>query len=61
MVFDKQLSHALPVGYQIQGSSSINWRSLSLIEPLSLRVEVLSAVALAVQVSFQVMQPLSLE
>jgi hypothetical protein len=51
MVFDRRLSHALPIGYQIQGSS-INWRLLSLIEPLSLRTEVLSAVALAIQVSF---------
>ncbi|KAJ8596466.1 amino acid permease ScVBA-like protein [Rhizopogon salebrosus TDB-379] len=58
MVFDKQLSHALPVGYQIQGSSSINWRSLSLIEPLSLRVEVLSAVALAVRAVWIVSAPL---
>ncbi|KAG0703136.1 major facilitator superfamily domain-containing protein [Suillus ampliporus] len=52
MVFDGQLSHALPIGYQIEGSSSINWRLLSLIEPLSLRNEVLSAVALAIQVGF---------
>lgn len=55
MVFDRRLSHALPIGYQIQGSSSINWRLLSLIEPLSLRNEVLGAVALAIQVSFKVM------
>ncbi|KAG1783639.1 major facilitator superfamily domain-containing protein [Suillus placidus] len=34
------------------GSSSINWRLLSLIEPLSLRNEVLGAVALAIQVGF---------
>lgn len=52
MVFDRRLSHALPIGYQIQGSSSINWRLLSLIEPLSLRNEVLGAVALAIQVGF---------
>lgn len=61
IVFDKQLSHALPIGYQIQGSSSINWRLLSLIEPLSLRIEVLSAVAVAIQVGFYVLQPLSLQ
>ncbi|OAX44881.1 MFS general substrate transporter [Rhizopogon vinicolor AM-OR11-026] len=57
MVFDRQLSHALPIGYQIQGSS-INWRLLSLIEPLSLRTEVLSAVALAIQTVWIVSAPL---
>lgn len=49
MVFDRRLSRALPISYQIQASSSINWRLLSLIEPLSLRKEVLDAVALAIQ------------
>ncbi|KAG1885617.1 major facilitator superfamily domain-containing protein [Suillus subluteus] len=58
MVFDRQLSHALPIGYQIQGSSSINWRLLSLIEPLSLRNEVLGAVALAIQSIWIVSAPL---
>lgn len=58
IVFDKQLSHALPIGYQIQGSSSINWRLLSLIEPLSLRNEVLSAVALAIKSIWIVSAPL---
>lgn len=58
MVFDGQLSHALPIGYQIEGSSSINWRLLSLIEPLSLRNEVLSAVALAIQSVWIVSAPL---
>ncbi|KAG2077021.1 MFS general substrate transporter, partial [Suillus decipiens] len=58
MVFDGRLSHALPIGYQIQGSSSINWRLLSLIEPLSLRNEVLGAVALAIQSIWIVSAPL---
>jgi hypothetical protein len=58
MVFDRRLSHALPIGYQIQGSSSINWRLLSLIEPLSLRDEVLGAVALAIQSIWIVSAPL---
>ncbi|KAG2156490.1 major facilitator superfamily domain-containing protein [Suillus bovinus] len=58
MVFDRRLSHALPVGYQIQGSSSINWRLLSLIEPLSLRNEVLGAVTLAIQNIWIVSAPL---
>lgn len=58
MVFDRQLSHALPIGYQIPGSSSINWRLLSLIEPLSLRYEVLGAVALAIQSIWIVSAPL---
>jgi hypothetical protein len=58
MVFDRRLSHALPIGYQIQGSSSINWRLLSLIEPLSLRNEVLDAVALAIQSIWIVSAPL---
>lgn len=58
MVFDGRLSHALPIGYQIQGSSSINWRLLSLIEPLSLRNEVLGAVALAIQSVWIVSAPL---
>lgn len=58
MVFDRRLSHALPIGYQIQGSSSINWRLLSLIEPLSLRYEVLGAVALAIQSIWIVCTPL---
>lgn len=61
MVFDRKLSHALPVAYQLQGSSSMNWRLLSLIEPLSLRIEVLTAVALAIQVGYLILQPLSLE
>lgn len=51
LIFDGMLSHYMPSDYQIQGSSSsINWTSLSLIEPLSLRWGVLSAVSKAIQV-----------
>lgn len=50
LIFDGMLSHYMPPDYQVYGSiSSINWTSLSLIEPLSLRWGVLSAVSKAIQ------------
>ncbi|KIJ68672.1 hypothetical protein HYDPIDRAFT_82506 [Hydnomerulius pinastri MD-312] len=59
LVFDGKLSGNMPAGYQIQGSSSsIDWRSLSSIEPLSLRMDVLSAVSNAIQTIWIVCTPL---
>ncbi|KAF8140012.1 major facilitator superfamily domain-containing protein [Boletus edulis] len=51
LIFDGVLSQHLPSDYHIQGSSSsINWTSLSLIRPLSLKWEVLGAVSRAIRV-----------
>ncbi|KAH7915108.1 major facilitator superfamily domain-containing protein [Hygrophoropsis aurantiaca] len=58
MTFDGQLSRNLPSGYQIQSSaSSINWKSLSSIQPLSLRWEVLSAISVAIRTIWIVCTP----
>ncbi|KAF8559339.1 MFS general substrate transporter [Imleria badia] len=59
LIFDGVLSGYLPSDYQIQGStSSINWTSLSSIEPLSLRWGVLSAVSKAIQTIWIVCTPI---
>lgn len=53
LIFDGVLSHYKPSDYHIQGpSSSIDWRTLSLIEPLPLRWEVLRVISKAIQVCF---------
>ncbi|KAH7918405.1 MFS general substrate transporter [Leucogyrophana mollusca] len=58
MTFNGLLAHNLPSGYQIQGSaSSINWKSLSSIQPLSLRWEVLGAISVAIKTIWIVCTP----
>ncbi|KAG9314590.1 major facilitator superfamily domain-containing protein [Chiua virens] len=50
LIFDGMLSHRLPPGFQIDGSSSsIDWTSLRSINSPSLRWEVLDAVSRAIQ------------
>jgi len=59
LTFDGVLSHYLPSDYQIQGSSpSIDWTSLSLIEPPSLKWGVLGAASKAIQRIWIVCTPL---
>ncbi|KAI9572725.1 major facilitator superfamily domain-containing protein [Boletus coccyginus] len=58
LTFDGVLTRNMPLGYQIQGSSSIDWTSLSLIEPLSLKWGVLHAVSKAIQTIWIVCTPL---
>ncbi|KAH7883836.1 MFS general substrate transporter [Phlebopus sp. FC_14] len=59
LIFDGRLSHSMPLGYQIDSTStSIDWTSLSSIEPLSLREEVLGAVSAAIKMIWIVCTPL---
>ncbi|KAL4068288.1 major facilitator superfamily domain-containing protein [Scleroderma yunnanense] len=59
LVYDGTLTRVMPTGYRIQDrSSSIDWTSLHFIEPLSLRLQVLHAVAVSIKMIWVVCVPL---
>jgi hypothetical protein len=53
-VFNGRLSHNLPGDYQgLSSGASINWKSLTSIQPPELKWEVLHAVSSSIQVTFR--------
>ncbi|KAI6031973.1 amino acid permease ScVBA-like protein [Pisolithus microcarpus] len=57
LVYNETFMRGMPAAYQIQ-PSSIDWTTLHLIEPTSLRLEVLHAVAVAIKMIWVVCTPL---
>ncbi|KAI6159605.1 amino acid permease ScVBA-like protein [Pisolithus thermaeus] len=58
LVYNETFMRGMPAAYRIQPSSSIDWTTLHLIEPTSLRLEVLHAVAVAIKMIWVVCAPL---